>query len=190
MPRVESFPPLARRGATVLILGSVPGVASLRAGQYYAHPRNHFWRLLGELLGFDASASYAHRVRAVTAARIAVWDVLQSCEREGSLDAAIDDRTLVPNDFAAFFRRHRQVARVFFNGAKAEACYRRCVLPNVTAPLIEYRRLPSTSPANASQSHGDRLVAWRGILGAGPQCSDNRVAIAAPTTRSSSTPKA
>lgn len=163
MPRVESFPPLARRGATVLILGSMPGVASLRAGQYYAHPRNQFWPLLGELLGFDASAPYARRVRAVTAARIAVWDVLQSCEREGSLDTAIEDDTLAVNDFPGFFARYRQVSRVYFNGAKAEACYRRHVLPRVAARPLEYQRLPSTSPANASQSYRAKLAAWRGI---------------------------
>ncbi len=163
MPRVESFPPIAPRDATTLILGSMPGEASLRAGQYYAHPRNHFWPILGELVGFDPAAPYARRVRALGGARIAVWDVLQSCVREGSLDSAIDDGTLVPNDFAAFLRGHPQVARVFFNGAKAEASYRRYVLSSVAARQMSYRRLPSTSPANASQSYARKLAAWRAI---------------------------
>lgn len=163
MPLVESFAPIARRDGTTLILGSMPGEASLRAGQYYAHPRNHFWPIVGELLGFDPAMAYARRVRALGAARVAVWDVLQSCVREGSLDSAIDDGTLVPNDFAAFFRRHRQVTRVFFNGAKAEASYRRHVLPLVAVRQLTYLRLPSTSPANASQGYARKLAAWRAI---------------------------
>jgi len=164
LPRVESFPPLARRDAVVLVLGSMPGEASLRARQYYAHPRNHFWPLLGELLGFDPAAPYARRVRAVTAARIAVWDVLQSCVREGSLDSAIEDDTLLVNDLAGFFARYRNVSRVYFNGAKAEACYRRHVLPRVAANALQYRRLPSTSPANASQSYRAKFAQWRCVL--------------------------
>ena len=174
MPRVEGFAPIARRDARILILGSMPGVASLRAGQYYAHPRNHFWPLLGDLLGFDAAASYARRVRAVTAARIAVWDVLQSCVREGSLDTAIEDDTLEANDFAQFFSRYRNVLRVYFNGAKAEDCYRRHVLPHLEASALDYRRLPSTSPANASQSYRAKLAAWRCIRASGAQSGRSR----------------
>ena len=161
MPRVESFAPLARRNATVLILGSMPGEASLRAAQYYAHPRNQFWPLLGALFGFDPAAPYPRRVRALTAARVAVWDVLASCVREGSLDSAIEGDTVVVNDFAGFFRRHRNVTRVYFNGAAAEVAYRRQVLSRLSAQPLSYRRLPSTSPANASQSYRAKLAAWR-----------------------------
>jgi hypoxanthine-DNA glycosylase len=159
--RVRCFPPVADAGATRLILGSMPGVASLRAGEYYAHPRNQFWRILGELLGVDPAAPYADRVAALTAAGIALWDVLQSCSRAGSLDAAIERGSIVPNDFAAFFAGHPRVRHVYFNGSTAEQYFSRRVLPLVPSRECAYRRLPSTSPAHAALSYADKLAAWR-----------------------------
>ena len=91
----------------------MPGAASLKAKQYYAHPHNSFWPIMGTLLGFDPSASYRRRERALRAAHIAVWDVLRSCVRPGSLDAQIEQETA--NDFADFFRAHRRIRHVFFN---------------------------------------------------------------------------
>jgi hypoxanthine-DNA glycosylase len=113
------------------------------------------------LLGFDASSPYDKRVRALKFARVAVWDVLRSCVREGSLDARIDEE--VANDFAAFFGMHRAITHVFFNGAKAEASYRRHVRLEVGGPVRDVR-LPSTSPAHASLSVARKLAAWRAIL--------------------------
>jgi hypoxanthine-DNA glycosylase len=159
--RVRSFPPVARRDAEVLILGSMPGAASLAANQYYAHPRNAFWRIMGSVLGFDPAAPYAVRVNALKTARIALWDVLRSCVRPGSLDAMIADEE--PNDFAAFFRAHRRIARVYFNGAKAEASFRRHVLPALDARGIAFARLPSTSPAHAALSLARKTAAWRRV---------------------------
>jgi hypoxanthine-DNA glycosylase len=162
MPRVQSFAPIADARARVLILGSMPGKASLAATEYYAYPQNLFWRILGEITGADAALPYAARVRALKSSGIALWDVLASCVREGSLDSAIDDATLRVNDFAAFFRAHPRIEQVFFNGAKAEACYRRHVLPllaGTSGPSL-FRRLPSTSPANASLSHAHKQRAW------------------------------
>lgn len=161
-PRIRSFPPIARRDARVLVLGSMPGRASLAAGRYYAHPHNAFWRIVGELLGIDARAPYAARVRALKASRIALWDVLHSCVREGSLDARIEEE--LANDFAAFFRRHRGITHVFFNGAKAEASFRRHVLPGLGAARLRYSRLPSTSPAHAGMPYARKRRAWRAIL--------------------------
>lgn len=167
MHRVRSFAPLAREDAHVLILGSMPGVASLAAGQYYAHARNAFWPLLAGLLGFDAGLPYAQRVAALRQARLAVWDVLQSCVREGSLDADIARDSEVANDFPAFFRAHRQIGHVCFNGAAAESAFRRHALPtlpeNLTARL-QFSRLPSTSPANAAFSFERKLALWRAAL--------------------------
>jgi TDG/mug DNA glycosylase family protein len=159
--RVRSFGPITTRDAKILILGSMPGRASLAAGQYYAHRQNAFWRIVGSLLGIDPASPYQVRVRALRASRIAVWDVLHSCVRPGSLDSSIEQETA--NDFNAFFRRHPGIAHVFFNGAMAEASFRRRVLPAIERPL-HYARLPSTSPAHASMPYARKLKAWRAIL--------------------------
>lgn len=164
MPLVHSFAPIEDVTAKVLILGSMPGQASLTAGQYYAHTRNAFWRIMSELLRIDAAATYDVRVRALKTARIALWDVLQSCTREGSLDTKIENALLVANDFKTFLRKHEEIRHVFFNGVKAEDCYRRHVLPEIDSDSITYLRLPSTSPANASLSFERKLEAWRVIL--------------------------
>jgi hypoxanthine-DNA glycosylase len=164
--RVRSFRPIAARNAKILVLGSMPGRASLAAGQYYAHRQNAFWRIVGRLLGIDPASPYPARVRALRASRIALWDVLHSCVRPGSLDSSIEQETA--NDFKAFFRRHPGIAQVFFNGAKAEASFRRHVLPAIERTLrdrvISCYRLPSTSPAHASIPYARKLRAWRAIL--------------------------
>jgi TDG/mug DNA glycosylase family protein len=164
--KIECFPPIASPDARILILGSMPGVASLTAGEYYAHPRNAFWPIMGELIGAGPELAYAARVRRLTARRIAVWDVLQSCVRGGSLDSSIDEDSIVPNDFAAFFAKHRKIARVYFNGGTAERVFRRYVLADLgeRAAGIAIARLPSTSPAHAGRSFQQKLHAWRVAL--------------------------
>ena len=168
MAFVHSFPPIASESASVLILGSMPGVASLRAGQYYAHPQNAFWRIAGTLLGFDPASPYEVRTAALGAAGIALWDVLKSCTREGSLDSAIVHAGAAPNDLPAFLAAHPQISRVCFNGAKAATLYARHVLPRLAASPyireIRYLPLPSTSPANASLRWSAKLDAWRAIV--------------------------
>lgn len=163
---VQSFAPIADARARVLILGSMPGKASLAAGQYYAHPQNLFWRILGEITGAAPTSPYAARARALKSRGIALWDVLESCTREGSLDSAIDDASISANDFAAFYSAHPRIAHLFFNGAKAEACYRKHVLPSLAgAPApTSCHRLPSTSPANASMARAHRLQIWKQAL--------------------------
>ncbi|HZD21170.1 MAG TPA: DNA-deoxyinosine glycosylase [Burkholderiales bacterium] len=163
--RLIGFPPIARKRARILVLGSMPGVASLAAAEYYAHPRNQFWRIAGECCGFDPGISYTRRKAALAAAGIALWDVIGSCARQGSLDAAIDDRSIVANDFAEFLAAHTGIARVCFNGRKAEAAWRRHVqgqLPPGRKP--EYRLLPSTSPAHAGMSYLRKLRVWRSVI--------------------------
>ncbi|MBI5936552.1 MAG: DNA-deoxyinosine glycosylase [Betaproteobacteria bacterium] len=161
MTRVRGFGPIANADAEILILGSMPSAASLAAGQYYAHPRNQFWPIAAELFGFDVMAPYRARTQALKAARIAVWDVLHSCVRRGSLDSSIEDAGLAVNDFVVFFARHKKIRHVLFNGAKAEQCYKRYVLPSVAAVPVAYMRLPSTSPANASLPFAAKLEVWR-----------------------------
>jgi double-stranded uracil-DNA glycosylase len=166
--RIRSFAPIAGRGARVLILGSMPGQRSLDAGQYYAHKQNAFWRIVGELLGIDPQAPYRARIQALKSARIAIWDVLQSCTRAGSLDSSIDRASETANDFRAFFGRHPGILHVFFNGAKAEASFRRHVAKGLESASIgtsiQYTRLPSTSPAHAGAPYSRKLAAWQAIL--------------------------
>jgi hypoxanthine-DNA glycosylase len=162
---IRGFPPIERRGARVLLLGSMPGDASLAAGQYYAHPRNQFWPILGAICGFDPKASYTRRKAALTVAGIALWDVIGSCVRQGSLDSAIDDESIVVNDFADFLLTHTRIARVCFNGRKAESAWRRHVQAQLQpARQPECQLLPSTSPAHAGMSYLHKLRIWRSAM--------------------------
>lgn len=163
-PHVQGFAPVAAADARILVLGSMPGVASLRQARYYAHPRNAFWPIAAQALGFDPAADYARRLHALQRAGVALWDVLQACERPGSLDADIRGDTLVPNDFVAFLRDHPHLVRVCFNGAKAASLYRRHVLPKLADRPLQYVDLPSTSPAHAAASFEKKLAAWREAL--------------------------
>jgi hypoxanthine-DNA glycosylase len=142
----------------------MPGAASLAAGRYYAHPQNLFWPLLGALFGFDPRADYALRVAALKRAGIALWDVIGCCRRSGSLDARIESKSVVANDFAAFLDRHPRLHTVCFNGATAEAAWRRHVLPALGGRDLRTLRLPSTSPANASIDYERKLAAWAAAL--------------------------
>lgn len=164
MARVHSFKPIEDKNAEILILGSMPGRKSLAAGQYYAHAHNAFWRIMAELLQFDAASSYETRIKALKSARIALWDVLRSCAREGSLDAMIENDSQIANGFRTFLLGHKGIRHVFFNGATAEACFKRHVLRETDFGLISYSRLPSTSPANASMSYARKFGAWRVML--------------------------
>jgi TDG/mug DNA glycosylase family protein len=164
MSFARSFPPIAAPDAEILILGSMPGLVSLAADEYYAHPRNAFWPIMAELFGFDLAAPYNERVKALESAKIAVWDVLFSCNRPGSLDSNIASDSLIANDLASFLQQHPALKRVFFNGAKAESCFRKHIAPTLAAGLITCQRLPSTSPAHASLSLERKLEAWRIIL--------------------------
>ena len=161
MATLHGFAPVANRDAEVLILGSMPGVASLAAGQYYAHTHNAFWRILAELLQFRA---YADKLRALKSARIALWDVLQACSRPGSLDAMIERDSETANDIGTFLRTHRKIQRVLFNGAKAESCFKRHVAPGLEGLAVLTMRLPSTSPAHAGMAYARKLELWRAAL--------------------------
>ena len=158
----SGFPPIAGPGARVLVLGTLPSQASLAAGQYYAHPQNAFWRIMAEITG--VSGDYAQRRDALVAAGIAVWDVLESSIRPGSMDADIDTASAVPNDFATFFADHEHLQLVCFNGHKAEQLFMRFVHPGPGRKELRAVRLPSTSPAFASMSFEQKLSAWRGII--------------------------
>jgi hypoxanthine-DNA glycosylase len=162
-PLSTGFAPVARPDARVLILGSLPGVRSIEAREYYAQPRNAFWRIMGELVGAGPELGYTARLAQLKASRIALWDVAAAAVRPGSLDTAIVHASVEANDFAGFFAGHRSIERIFFNGAKAAELYRRLVLPVLAAPqaALPGERLPSTSPAHAGLAYSRKLAAWR-----------------------------
>ena len=162
MPRLHSFPPVSSTNARVLILGSMPGKKSLQQEQYYAHPSNAFWKIMGELVGAHPQLPYPQRLDILKQSGIALWDVLASCERASSLDAHIRNESA--NDFASFFAQHPRIKQVFFNGSKAEQCFRKFVLGKQVLPALEYCRLPSTSPAHAGVRYADKLEAWGAIM--------------------------
>ena len=156
------FPPIAGPAARVLVLGTLPSQASLAAHQYYAHPQNAFWKIMAAVAG--ASGSYEDRCSALIHAGIAVWDVLASSVRPGSMDADIDIASASPNDFEAFFAQQPQLELVCFNGHKSEQLFTRLVQPYVSMNTLKTERLPSTSPAYASMSFEQKLSIWRGII--------------------------
>lgn len=161
----SGFPPVAGRDARLLILGSLPGVRSIRDQQYYAQPQNAFWRIMGELVGAQRELDYAERLERLKASGIALWDVAAAAERPGSLDSAIVRASVEANDFGSFFEAHSRIGLICFNGAKAAELYRRLVLPGLDEPLtaIPTRRMPSTSPAHAAMPYAQKLKKWSAI---------------------------
>jgi len=161
---LRSFPPAVAAHARILILGSMPGVASLDAQQYYAHPRNAFWPLMADLLAIDRELPYRQRLQQLTAAGVALWDVIAACERPGSLDAAIVPDSVQANDFSAFFTVHRDIRHIFFNGGAAASAFRRHVQRDFPGTLPPCTQLPSTSPAHAARNYAQKREAWRVIV--------------------------
>ena len=166
MSLIHGFAPLARPDARLLILGSMPGQRSLLAQEYYAHPQNAFWRIMGTLLGFDARAPYSERWAALLAARVALWDVLASCARPSSLDADIVEASIRPSDLAGFLAGHPHIGAIHFNGAKAAAVFTRHLLDDLPATVqaLPRQRLPSTSAAHAGLGFEAKLAIWRQAL--------------------------
>jgi hypoxanthine-DNA glycosylase len=143
----------------------MPGVRSLTANQYYAHPRNAFWRVMAEIFDFDVALPYERRLESLKTSGIALWDVLYACIRSGSLDSSIRKGSRVPNDFQSFFSQHPDIKLVCFNGAEAEKSYNNYVLPALAINGLKYVRLPSTSPAHAALSFEKKVALWREAFG-------------------------
>jgi double-stranded uracil-DNA glycosylase len=158
----RGFAPVSKPDARVLILGSLPGRLSLERSEYYAHPRNSFWRIMSHLTGVPADAAYRDRLQSVTERGGALWDVCAQATRIGSMDHKIQSKTLKLNDFGPFFELHPLIELVCFDGSKAANLYRAKVLPSL-APrraAIKLRALPSTSPAHAALSFAQKLAIW------------------------------
>jgi hypoxanthine-DNA glycosylase len=161
--RLTGLAPVADARSRLLVLGSMPGGVSLERGEYYAHPRNRFWRLMEDILGV-AGTSYDERIAAILDAGIALWDVLKHCDRVGSLDSSIRADSEVPNDLAGFLERHARVRTILLNGGKAAGSFRKHTEPRLSGPLrdrVEWWAVPSTSPANTTISFPDLLAVWR-----------------------------
>ena len=158
LARLQGLAPVVSHETRLLVLGSFPGVASLRAQQYYGHPRNHFWPVVASILDIDLLAmDYPERLAAVLRRGLGIWDVYVSCEREGSLDQAI--RRPLHNDFQALRRQAPKLRHVAHNGGESARARR-----HLQALGFEVYTLPSTSPANASWSFDRKLAAWRSVF--------------------------
>ena len=170
MPAVNSFSPVLKPGAKILILGSMPGKRSLEDNQYYAHPRNVFWPIFFALFNIDKDSldgvdRYEKKIACLKNESVALWDVLHSCSRESSLDADIVESSIVINDFSRLFSEHETIKHIYFNGAKAENLYKRYVIPTLSDQHkhLSMTRLPSTSPAYAAMSFEKKLQQWTAI---------------------------
>jgi double-stranded uracil-DNA glycosylase len=157
---IYSFLPSVNKHSEILILGSIPGVESLHQHQYYAHQRNAFWRIMGELCKFSSELPYEKRFELLLEHQIALWDTAFSCQREGSLDSAI--RELKINNFEAFFQQYPAIKTVCFNGQAAGKLFIKHS-KTMTLPSLTFIQLPSTSPAHASLKFSDKLVAWQQV---------------------------
>jgi TDG/mug DNA glycosylase family protein len=154
-----SFPYIAAYDARALILGSMPGAASLAANAYYAHPRNAFWRILADLWGCEPLTDYPSRYAFLYAKRIALWDAARACIRQGSADHTIREARL--NDIPSLLAKYPGIRHVFLNGTKAAELFGKCELPPASRD-IPRTLMPSTSPANTAP-YESKLAAWAAL---------------------------
>lgn len=163
-PFIENFPPVVDERARILILGSMPGRASLEAAQYYAHPRNHFWVLMDAILGIPRDLPYEQRLQALRDNCIALWDAAWRCRRHASADSTMED--IRASDFEMLFSRAPGIRAIYFNGRKSEEIFRRYALPALPLDRVDLPMcyLPSTSPAHAGMSFEEKREQWSRIL--------------------------
>ncbi len=165
MTQIKGFNPIADKDAIILILGSMPSDISLQKQEYYGYQRNTFWTIMSALFVGNKKVinEYSLRKKMLIENKIALWDVLQSCHREGSLDAAIKMDTIKINDFKSFFSIHPAIHKVLFNGSKAETIFKKYVLPEIMEQFgyLQFTRLPSTSPAHAAMTVEQKIEIWQ-----------------------------
>ena len=153
---LSSFLPIIDEHSCILILGSMPGVESLKLQQYYANPRNQFWKIIYSLFNIEPNPNYEERIAFIKSKKIAVWDVIGTCYREGSLDSNIQEEKV--NDFSALFEAYPNIKTVLFNGGKAYETYKKWIgfgsIPNLT-----FHKLTSSSPAN-TKKYEEKLREW------------------------------
>lgn len=158
---IECFPPIIDNNAQILIIGTMPSVKSLAATEYYAHPRNAFWKIIATLFNNDSAFSdFAEKKNCILANHLALWDNLRFCERNGSLDSNI--KNMIPNDFETLLKNHSHICRLIFNGQKSFQIFKK-FHPELLEKY-QYLILPSTSPANAALSFDKKLSLWQEAL--------------------------
>ena len=161
MPRVQSFDPIIGVQPRVLILGSMPGVESLKQQRYYAHPRNAFWPIMAALFDQQWPEEYPQRIAQLRRLPLILWDVLHSCHRPGSLDSSILADQQQANPIAELLQQYDSIRWIVFNGQTAEKLFRQHVLGSIDErSRFELIRLPSTSPAHASKNLQQKLEEW------------------------------
>jgi len=164
---LTGFNCIADENSKILILGSMPGAISIKQQQYYAHPRNAFWKIMEALYGIPMENEYETRIDLLKQNGVALWDVVHQCVRPGSLDANIQSSSVQVNDFKALFEFSPCISKVYFNGGKSAELYKKKVLKTVVdaEKSLQYAQLPSTSPANARLSFLQKLNEWQKITG-------------------------
>ena len=171
----QGFMPILGPAPKVLILGSMPSVKSLDSQQYYAHPQNSFWWIMSELFSFNLLEPYDVRAKLLKQHKLAVWDVIKSCHRPGSLDSAIDAASVEANDFSKLLNKETTIQLVIFNGQAAQKIFKKHVLALNTKKSHKFDQsihqykgefvvMPSTSPANASTKRHEKLAQWRALI--------------------------
>lgn len=155
--RISSFPPIIDIHSEILILGSIPGVKSLEKQQYYAHPQNKFWKIIFELLQEDFTDDYSERIEVIRKHHIALWDVIDSCERKGSLDSEIKNEEA--NQIEELLESYPNIKAIFCNGGKSYRSLQKMLDKNYKIPVF---LLPSTSPLHTI-SFEKKLEEWRKI---------------------------
>lgn len=158
---VGGFKPIIDDKCKILILGTMPSIESIKRDEYYGNKKNQFWKIVFSLYGMEVRENYEERKDFLLSNHIAVWDVLENCERDGSSDASIRNPKI--NDFELLFKQYPNIKRVYFNGKKAEKLYLKLAGKEISNDVIYQTALPSTSPANAIK-FTEKLKEWRHIL--------------------------
>ena len=162
MTRVHSIEPIIGRHPRIIILGSMPGIISINAAQYYANPRNMFWAVLAELFDIDIDCDYETKVQQVRELPVILWDTLKTCHREGSLDSKILNTDIEANDIVALLGQYPAVRAIAFNGGASSKYFDRLIKPQLPNDLsVELFKMPSTSPAYAGMKFEQKLELWR-----------------------------
>lgn len=157
--KVSCFAPIVSLDSKILILGSIPGAKSIEYQQYYAHPQNNFWKIMFEIFGENFTNDYSEKIALLLNHQIALWDVIDSCIRKGSLDSEI--RNEQANDIALFLQQYPNIKVLFCNGQKS---YKNLIKTLGNDFPLQIIILPSTSPANAMMKFQEKLLHWSIIL--------------------------